>query len=297
MHFVKNDEIISALTGTVVEPPFFDPKKKRKTVVGTVIGYLVVGVAAYFIAGWLPETPVGERLIDLPGLVFVFEPGPGGGGGGGGEDSLEPPSVQQIEGQDQALVAVNVDVPEDELIYDDPDKPNYDEVDEEEVAEEPEVEAPVVAQAPDEIDQAGLLEGLEQLLESAGSGTDGGAGSGLGTGIGEGEGAGIGEGTGGGFGGGAYRPGSGVSPPQLRKQVKPAYTDEALARKIEGLVVLEVVVLKDGNVGPVRILRSLNAGLDQRAIEAVQQWVFLPGRLQGQPVDVRVEIDVVFSLL
>ena len=58
------------------------------------------------------------------------------------------------------------------------------------------------------MDQRGLLEGPEQLLDSAGAGSNGGAGSGSGTGIGPGEGPGLGLGYGGGFGGGAYRIGS-----------------------------------------------------------------------------------------
>jgi TonB family protein len=253
-----------------------------------------------FIGSRLPE--VQEAMdVRLPNLVFVAEPGPGGGGGGGGENNPDPASVQKIAGEDRARLALNVEEPEDQLVYEDEDKPDEPEEPEEEEPEEedeiPEVKAPVVAQAPDDFDQQGLLEGPERLLESAGMGNGGGSGTGNGTGIGEGDGPGIGPGWGGGFGGGAYRIGSGIEPPTLRRQVQPEYTNKALARKIAGGVLLEVIILKDGTVGPVRVLRSLEPGLDQKAIEAVRKWLFTPGKHKGEPVDVIAEIFVDFNLI
>ena len=96
---------------------------------------------------------------------------------------------------------------------------------------------------------------------------------------------------------GAYRLGTGVVSPVLQRQVTPQYTDEALGRKIQGYVILEVVILANGTVGPVRIVRSLDRGLDLKAIEAVRQWKFKPALLQSKPVDVLAEIRVDFSLL
>ena len=131
---------------------------------------------------------------------------------------------------------------------------------------------------------------------SAGPGTGGGVGSGQGTGIGEGDGSGMGAGSGGGTGGGPFRPGSGIEPPQLLREVRPVYTDEARRRAIEGDVVLEIVVRRDGSVGDVRVLRSLGSGLEQRAIAAVRQWKFSPARRRGSAVDVVVEVAVGFTL-
>jgi periplasmic protein TonB len=297
----RNDDIVSAVTGQEVEPPFFDPKRKRNTQISTAFGYLAVFISVVLLSSMIPEPPQEERRPDLPDLIFVMQPGPGGGGGGGGELSEEPPSVQKIEGQDQAKVAVNLDTPEEQLVYDDPDKPDEPEKEEEEVVEEevevPEVIAPVVAQAPDDTTQKGILQGQEQLLESAGAGEGGGAGTGSGTGIGEGRGSGLGEGTGGGYGGGAYRMGSGISTPVVVRQVQPKFTDDALARKIEGEVVVEVVILKDGTVKPVRVVRGLSADLNTKALEAASQWKFIPGKFQGQPVDVIAEIIVSFNIL
>ncbi len=81
------------------------------------------------------------------------------------------------------------------------------------------------------------------------------------------------------------------------KQVRPTYTADALAKKVQGEVLLEVVILAEGTVGPVRILRGLSAGLNERAIECVRQWLFIPGKFKGQPVDVVAEIAVEFSIL
>jgi TonB family protein len=131
---------------------------------------------------------------------------------------------------------------------------------------------------------------------SAGPGSGGGAGTGTGGGLGDGRGNGIGAGTGGGTGGGPFLPGTGIDPPTLLREVKPLYTDEARRRSLEGNVTLEIVVRRDGTVSDLRVLRSLGAGLDERAIEAVRQWRFSPAHRQGAPVDVIAQVSVEFRL-
>jgi hypothetical protein len=49
--------------------------------------------------------------------------------------------------------------------------------------------------------------------------------------------------------------------------------------------------------GNIRVVRSLDPGLDQRAIEAVRQWHFRPGTKDGKPVRVAATVDVNFQLL
>jgi TonB family protein len=141
-----------------------------------------------------------------------------------------------------------------------------------------------------------MKETPKEAPPSQGSGSGGGAGTGQGTGLGEGSGSGIGPGEGGGTGGGPYRPGSGVSPPRLLKEVRADYTDEARRANVTGEVVMEIVVRRDGTVGDVRILQRLGSGLDQRAVQAVRQWRFAPATLKGVPVDVIVEVGVEFKL-
>ena len=240
-------------------------------------------ILALIVFGVFAAEELDESGFDLPGLVFLVQEGPGGGGGGGGDESPEEPA-ESLE-----LAVQNAPEP-DELFLQDPEA----------VAEElleDAVNAPFASNLPDPDALASLIRDTSNLLRYSGPGRDRGAGTGQGGGRGEGEGDGIGEGTGGGFGGGAYRIGSGVEPPQLRRRVTPEYTDNALARKIEGIVILEVVILKNGRIGPARIIRSLDAGLDAKAVAAVRQWTFLPGRYRGEAVDVLAEIEVEFRLL
>ena len=116
------------------------------------------------------------------------------------------------------------------------------------------------------------------------------------------EGAGHGPGEGGGSGGGVYRPGAGIRVPVPVREVKARYTADAMLARVEGSILLEVVVLPDGTVGEVRIVRSFDPrsgqdfGLDQAAVTAVRQWQFRPGRRFGQPVAVLVRLTVTFTL-
>ena len=131
---------------------------------------------------------------------------------------------------------------------------------------------------------------------SRGSGTGGGGESGAGVGVGPGTGRGVGPGEGGGIGDGAYRPGSGIEPPGLLREVTPDYTELARRAGLEGGVLLEIVGGPDGGVRDVKVLRRLGAGLEEQAVEAVRQWRFSPARRLGTPVAVIVEVAVEFTL-
>jgi protein TonB len=69
-----------------------------------------------------------------------------------------------------------------------------------------------------------------------------------------------------------------------------------MLRKIQGTVALEVVVGDDGVPGAIRVIRSLDPGLDEEAIVAVRRWRFAPGRIDGTAVDVLVTILMDFRL-
>lgn len=156
--------------------------------------------------------------------------------------------------------------------------------------------APVVASPGDANDRVGIMAESPGHSSSAGPGSGGGAGSGSGVGLGAGQGGGIGSGSGGGTGGGPFHPGAGIAPPQLLREVRAGYTDDARRQAIAGDVVLEIVVKRDGSVGQVRVLQSLGGGLEQKAIDAVKQWKFSPATRAGTPVDVVVEVSVGFKL-
>jgi TonB family protein len=145
-------------------------------------------------------------------------------------------------------------------------------------------------------DILGLPDGGVSFGTSTGPGSGGGVGDGAGTGIGSGIGPGVGAGSGGGTGGGVYRPGGSVTPPRIVTQVKPKYTDEALARKIQGTVILEMIVTRDGQPAQIAVWRSLDPGLDDAAVRAASAWRFEPGRLAGIPVDVLVTLMLDFRI-
>ncbi len=129
------------------------------------------------------------------------------------------------------------------------------------------------------------------------------SGPGLRGGIGNGGPGGVGPGRGPGRGGpgccgdGVYRIGDGVSAPRLLRRVEPEYSDEARKARWQGTVVLAVEVWPDGRAHNIRILQALGLGLDERAVEAVEQWRFEPGRKGGEPVKVRAQVEVNFRLL
>ena len=131
---------------------------------------------------------------------------------------------------------------------------------------------------------------------SNGTGAGGGIGSGSGGGVGKGKGPGIGEGRGGGIGGGVFRVGGGVLAPKPITTPDPQYTEQARQSKYEGTCILAMVVGPDGKPHDIRVQRGLGMGLDQKAIEAVQQWRFEPATKDGRPVAVQISVEVSFKL-
>jgi periplasmic protein TonB len=79
---------------------------------------------------------------------------------------------------------------------------------------------------------------------------------------------------------------------------KPKYTPEAMRQRIEGIARVSAVVMPDGTVQDVRIVKSLDAtyGLDYEAMECVKASKFQPGMRNGTPVAVRITIDVQFKV-
>jgi protein TonB len=229
-------------------------------------------------------------------LVFLATPGPGGGGGGGGLRQRAPAPKAMRLGKSKMNSPIPVrKAPEPvEPVAKPPEPPPPPPKEPEPL---PPVVAPVATVAANDRDQAGVIDTpAPPKSDSRGSGIGGGAGTGTGTGLGSGEGSGIGEGSGGGMGGGPYRPGSGITPPSILFEKKADYTEEARRRNLEGEVVLEIIVRRDGSVGDVKLINGLGSGLNDRAIAAVRQWRFSPAKRLGTPVDVIVEVAVEFKL-
>lgn len=128
---------------------------------------------------------------------------------------------------------------------------------------------------------------------SSGPGSRGGIGSGENGGVGPDAGPGLGPGM-----DGVYTVGRhGVSAPKLVRRVEPEYSEEARKAKWQGVVKLRVEVWPDGRPHNIRVLRSLGMGLDEKAIEAVRQWRFTPGRRHGEDVRTFATVEVRFRLL
>jgi TonB family protein len=250
-------------------------------------GQILTAALFMLLVSLTPKSALTPLLPDFRNydLVWLDQPGPGGGGGGGGNLRPEPPRKAELPGKEKLAVPV-AKPPEPKPAKDEP--PPIEQVN---------IPAMTMAQGLQTL--PGVVETVAPPIpDSQGSGTSGGAGTGKGTGIGPGEGSGLGPGSGGGTGGGVYRPGSGVTVPRPVREVKPQYTSEAMRAKIQGEVWLEAVVLPDGTVGSVEVVRSLDSvfGLDQEAIKAARQWRFVPGMRFGQAVPVLVTISMTFTL-
>lgn len=122
--------------------------------------------------------------------------------------------------------------------------------------------------------------------DSAGPGTGHGIGNGKGHGMGDGDGDGEGEGG----DGGNYA--NVVSQPACNYCPDPEYTEEARKGKLQGGVTVQVLIGEDGTAKRIRIVKGLGMGLDERTIETVRHWHFVPARdahQRGVPVWVTIE--------
>lgn len=256
----------------------FEGRQSRVGAGASVAAHLALAVIFLLILRLAPQAlPASLVDPDITSVVFLPIPGPGGGGGGGGDPKPEPPRKAEVA-QKKDPISVPVQKPPDPT----PEQPK----------EPPPLElvVPFKPMSAAEMTLPGVI--------SPSAPTTGGAGAGPGTGAGAGQGSGLGPGFGGGFGGGAYRPGSGIALPTVLREVKPAYTADAMRAKVQGSVWLECIVMPDGSVGEVKVTRSLDPifGLDQEAIKAARLWKFRPGMRQGEPVPVIITIELTFTL-
>lgn len=92
------------------------------------------------------------------------------------------------------------------------------------------------------------------------------------------------------------RVGGDVKAPVVIRRVEPLYPDKALNDRIQGIVILEVLIDRTGRVRDARVLKPLPEGLSEAAVDAVRQWTFLPGTFIGKPVDVYYNLTIAFHL-
>ncbi len=88
--------------------------------------------------------------------------------------------------------------------------------------------------------------------------------------------------------------GPGITPPRVTRQVNPTYKPDAEGFRITGSVIIGLVVSSKGEPKNVHVVRSLGKGVDESAVEAVEQWQFDPARKGNQPVAVKITVEIRF---
>ena len=90
--------------------------------------------------------------------------------------------------------------------------------------------------------------------------------------------------------------GAGVTSPKAIFHPEAEFSDHARQNKIEGTCVLSLIVDAHGMPHDVHVVRSIEPSLDQKAVEAVQRYRFIPAMKDGLPVPVPIAIEVRFRL-
>src|SRR5258708_24557065 len=262
---------------------------RKKSATASTIAHIVVITAIILITVYLGRhviaKPVQEAIVLVaPSDIPIMKPSKtqvGGGGRGGDRDKFQAPkgripkqSMQQIT--PPAIVVRN----------------NHPKL----AVEPTVVMPPQVKLAMNAPNLGNPTAAMPSGPPSNGTGSGGGIGSGSGGGIGVGTGPGVGEGRGGGIGGGVFRVGGGVTAPKQVYAPDPEYSEEARKAKYQGVCVLSLIVGPDGKPRDIKLARSLGLGLDEKAIEAVNQWKFEPATKDGKPVAVLINVEVQFRL-
>jgi TonB family protein len=220
-----------------------------------------------------------DRIVVLAPPVFRLKPG--GGGGGGGENSTLPASRGRAPRAaprqfTPPLAHANAEA---KLV----------------------IEPTLVLDASVRLPNADMQVWGDPFSKiagppSGGTGSGGGFGSGRDGGVGPGVGPGAGPGEGGGFGGNA-RGAARTTPLMVLYTVDPEYSDEARKAKLNGTVIVKIVVDEKGTPLKFEVVRPLGLGLDEAAIEAVRRWRFRAPTRNGRPYMATAFVEVSFRLL
>jgi periplasmic protein TonB len=251
----------------------FSPR--RDTFLFSLLGQAaVLALIIYLTSFVIRDAPALVREVKLGDLPLIFA---GHNGGGGGTFDQLPASrgTPPRATLDTQVVPPTVVVPKEmpKLAV------------EQTVVVAPDVKFPEAGQIGDPSSQ------FSRWL-SNGPGGPGGVGDGCCDGVGSSIGPHVGNGPPGIFPAGK----SGVSVPEVLFNPEPSFSEEARKTKHQGIVLLLVVVGKDGHTYDIRVAQSLGMGLDEKAIEAVSHWRFKPAAMNGQPVATRIAIQVDFHL-
>ncbi len=90
--------------------------------------------------------------------------------------------------------------------------------------------------------------------------------------------------------------GSDLNAPEAITKVDPAYPQDLMRDRVEGVVVLYAIIRSDGSVDGVRVLEGVDERLNENARRALEKWRFRPGTKDGQPVDIEAVVRVPFRV-
>jgi len=90
--------------------------------------------------------------------------------------------------------------------------------------------------------------------------------------------------------------GGDVKAPERVYSPQPNYTEIARKARIQGVVIVQAIIDKEGNVTNIKVLKGLPMGLEEAAVDAMKQWKFKPATLNGRPVTVYYNLTVNFKL-
>ena len=181
-----------------------------------------------------------------------------GGGGGGGHHELRPPVRAESLPRPAMIRLLPPEIPRMET----PKLP---------------VEPTIQVRLPQQMTmpKLGAPQAPQVAMASQGSGSDGGFGVGFAGGLGAGHGTGVGTGSNGGYGGGVMNVGGGVSAPEVIHSAEPQFTSEARRADYQGVVGIQLIVDSQGYPQDVHVVRHLGMGLDQQAVQALLDFIFL----------------------
>jgi periplasmic protein TonB len=236
---------------------------------------ILVLITIYFTRPPIYPPDIVDRMSDFQKLPLIFS-GHNGGGGGNHEQLRASIGSLPDSSLEPQIVPPTVIVPKEMPKLPAPET----------IMIAPEIKLPPGA-------QIGDPSSLFSNWHSDGKGGPGGIGdSGCCDGVGNSVGPHAGDGP-----SGIYPAGQkGVSVPEVIYSPEPSFSEEARKAKFQGMVLLLVVVGKDGRPYNIRVGQSLGMGLDEKAMEAVRNWRFRPAALNGHAVATQIAVQVDFHL-
>lgn len=85
------------------------------------------------------------------------------------------------------------------------------------------------------------------------------------------------------------------SAPKVARPQPPDYPRKLRRKKVEGVVIVEVVIGTDGTVTATEVIESPDERLSELAVAAAREWMFIPALKAGRPVEARVRLPFTFA--